>query len=516
MTTITPDEDQFLDDASAAHEPHRVHGPDLELRAAHDPVLHLGPVQPLSRNAMATGAVMVGLVGLGAGLLFGAGDTLLGKSAIMIAAGVVGVLVALLAATRFWFVLVGMFVARASLDALKLGDAAEGSSALDPGVVVGLVFLMAGAGWLLAQKRAGDLRPMSGPTKWFIALAAAGSFSAVGSGDIFSSFSVSLKIWAGALMVAVLEQVYRQNPARVKVILAAGGASLVVPAIVAAQQLASPRQLEAYLEVSRINGTFVHANPFATYLVIIAVVALAVRPHLERWSRVAANVAIAVATALTLFTYARGAWIALILGVIVVGICQDKRLIAAVVAAAVAALLFVPSVSARLSDLGKTEAVGNGDPNSLAWRIKYWERLLPLTEENPATGIGLDQVLARSPEKLMPHNTFVQSLVETGVLGLVSLLGLITSTAWALRDVIRRLRPGLARGIAVGAAAAGLGWFVQLGSENLLTQAAIFWYLAGPIAFVVATRSALRAGELADRSAAADDDEAATEPAATA
>ena len=331
---------------------------------------------------------------------------------------------------------------------------------------------------------------MSGPTKWFLALATAGSLSAAGSGSFFGSLSVSLKIWAGALMLAVLEQVFLTKPARVKAILAASAASLVVPAIVALKQLTGPQQLEQYLEVSRIKGTFVHANPFATYLVIIAVVALAVRPYLHRWARVFATATVAVATMLTLFTYARGAWIALILGVIVVGVFQDKRLIVAVVAGVLAVLIFVPSVSARLSDLGETQAVGNGDANSLAWRIKYWERLLPMTGENPVTGIGLDQVLERTPEKLMPHNTFVQSLVETGVIGLTVLLGVVdVHRGLALRDAIRRTPPGLSRAIVIGAAGAALGWASQLASENLLTQAAIFWYLAGPVAFAVALRA---------------------------
>jgi O-antigen ligase len=472
----------------------------------------LGPVEPLPRRAVLFGAIVLALIGLTAGLLFGVGSDLLGKQAIMLMAGLVGVGIALLAATRFWLVVVGMFVVRASLDALKLGNYANGSSALDPGVVVGLVFLAAGAGWLLAQWRGGQLHPMSGPTKWFLALAAAGSLSALGSQSLVDSVSVSLKIWAGALMVAVLEQVFRQRPERVKVLLAAGAASLVVPAIVALQQLSGPPEVEQYLEVSRIRGTFVHANPFATYLVIIAVMALAVRPHLERWSRVVANLALVLATVLTLFTYARGGWIALVLGIIVVGAYQDKRLILGVVAGIVAVLLLVPSVSTRLSDLGETEAIGNGDPNSLAWRVKYWERLLPLTGENPATGIGLDQVLARSPEKLMPHNSLVQSLVETGVLGLGALLGLIGSTALAVRDGIRRLRPGLSRGVAVGAAAASLGWLSQLASENLLTQAAIFWYLAGPVAFVLAARARARAGEPTDLSGSGSTPQVAAAP----
>lgn len=464
--------------------------PDHDLLAA--PAAGRGrggpPVQPLGPVGALLGLILLLAVGLGFGLLFGIGHQHLGSNAIMIGAAAAGVVVALTAAARFWVVVVGLFVLRSSLDALKLDHFSDGSNALDPGVVVGLVFLAGGAAWLVAQWRSGNLRPVSAPTRWFLALAAAGSLSAMGSAGMVSSFQVSLKIWAGALMLAVLEQAYQQDPRRIRHILVAGAAALVVPALVSLQQLSGPQEVEAYLEVSRIRGTFVHSNPFATFLVILAVVGLAVRPHLDRWARVAANLVVGVAAVLTLFTYARGAWIALFLGVVVIGVCQDKRLLLLVLAVTVGALLFVPSVSSRLSDLTETQQVGNGDPNSFAWRVRYWERLLPMTAENPVTGIGLDQVLERSPEKLMPHNTLVQALVETGLLGLSALLGLIVSTGAVLARTVRRLPPGLDRGIAVGAAAAGLGWFVQLGSENLLTQAAIFWYLAGPLAWVLVLR----------------------------
>ncbi|HET7719994.1 MAG TPA: O-antigen ligase family protein, partial [Acidimicrobiales bacterium] len=178
-----------------------------------------------------------------------------------------------------------------------------------------------------------------------------------------------------------------------------------------------------------------------------------------------------------------------------IGACQDRRLIVLVVVGMFAVAIFVPSVSTRLSDLDNQRQEGRGDPNSLAWRFAYWERLLPLTAENPVTGIGLDQVLERSPEKLMPHNSFVQALVETGVVGLTCLLGLIFSTGRALRDGIRRAPPGLGRGIAIGGAAAGLGWASQLISENLLTQAAIYWYLVAPIAWALADRARRMAAE---------------------
>jgi hypothetical protein len=55
-----------------------------------------------------------------------------------------------------------------------------------------------------------------------------------------------------------------------------------------------------------------------------------------------------------------------------------------------------------------------------------------------------------------------------------------------LRSAIRNASPGLARGVAVGAAAAALGVASQMVSEYLLSQAAIHWYLAAPAAFALA------------------------------
>ncbi|MFN0028899.1 MAG: O-antigen ligase family protein [Acidimicrobiales bacterium] len=501
--------------------PPQLMGPDLLAESDARPTPRRRPLRPISGVSIVVGLILLSVTGVGAGLLFGLGGALLSADSTMVLAGVVGAAVAVAAASRFWPVLVLMFMFRASLDALKLTntyflDAQTAAKAqtegitniFEPSTMIGLVFLASAIGWLICQRRAGQLYPVSNPARWFVGLAAAGSLSALGSGAVVTSLGVSLKIWAGALMLVVLEQLYRQNPARVKAILVAGIASLVIPTLISIEQLVGPRQLDAYLTVSRIRGSFVHPNPFATYLVILAVMALALRPHLRRWAQFASMAVFATATVLILFTYARAAWVALIVGILIIGACQDKRLLVAAVGGALAALLLVPSVSARLSDLGETQYVANGSPNSLAWRIGYWQRLLPLASESPVTGIGLDRVMARTPEALMPHNTVVQALVETGIVGLTALVGLVLSSARAVRRAIRETPPGLSRGIAVGAGAAGAGWALQLGSENLLTQAAIFWYLAGSMAFVLV----LCAEAQRRRNDDAADPETATEP----
>ena len=445
----------------------------------------------LSVPAQVLALVVMLVGGAAAGIALGS-EAVGSKEAVILGGALVGVAMALVAATRFWALVLLLFVVRSSIDALKIGKLGEASSALDPGIIVGLVFLAAGATWLFAQWRSGLLFKLSWPTRWFFALAASASLSALGSTHHVHSLETSLKIWAGALMWAVLEQAFREKPERGRQILAAAAASLIIPAVVAFQQLQNPAPLEAYLSVSRITGTFVHSNPFASYLVILATVAAAVITHLPGKAKIAAGAVFAVASTFTLFTYARGAWIALVLGLIVIGVRQDRRILLAIVAGLLVVIVAVPSVTSRLSDLNKDREVGKGDPNSLAWRITYWERLLPLTIANPITGIGLEEVLLTQPEKLQPHNVFVQTTVETGLLGLGSLIGLAVSSAMALGRAMRKAKPGLERGIVIGGAGAALGVLSQLASENLLTQAAIHWYLGAAVAFalMVAQREA--------------------------
>ena len=53
--------------------------------------------------------------------------------------------------------------------------------------------------------------------------------------------------------------------------------------------------------------------------------------------------------------------------------------------------------------------------------------------QNPATGIGLEMVRETTPEHEPPHNVFVQTLVEGGIVALVTLLALLATLAFDLR-----------------------------------------------------------------------------------
>jgi O-antigen ligase len=110
-------------------------------------------------------------------------------------------------------------------------------------------------------------------------------------------------------------------------------------------------------------------------------------------------------------------------------------------------------------------------------------------------------VREKTPERLPPHNGFIEAFVETGVLGFAALLALIAALWADLRRSARRLSSGFGRGMAVAAAAVSVSVLLQLFSENLLSQPALLWYLVAPIAWVLAVGRAAEPPE-AERDAA--------------
>jgi O-antigen ligase len=433
------------------------------------------------------GLVLCGLVAVVVGV--GVAKVSSQQSLLVIVVGLVlaGAL-ALLAATRFALFLALLLIFRASLDALRPGGYTE-SSVLAPGVLVGGVLLLASVLWLLAAGVAGRLTRPSRTAIWLLAVACAAVLSTVGSQNPSESLQTASRVFAGALTFIVLEQLLARRPTYIRGLLAAAGLSLVIPAVLAFRQLIAPEENFAFTDVSRVQGSFVHPNSFAAYLVVIAAAALAVVFLTSGATRTAAIVVCAVSSTFMLFTYARGAWAAWIVGMLYLLGKRNKKWAFALIAAGIAVVLLVPSVNSRLSDLGGAPSaeIGDGTANSMEWRVGYWQEILPLWQENPVTGIGIEQVDSRTAAGAEPHSGFVQALVETGLLGFVSLVGLVVALWRDLAAARRRAVSEVDRWLAFAATAVAAGFLLQLFTENLLTQVAIHLYLWIPIAYATST-----------------------------
>ena len=217
-------------------------------------------------------------------------------------------------------------------------------------------------------------------------------------------------------MALVLERL-ATTPAAVRRIMIAAMGSAVIPLVASVVAYAAGAPLldrRAALDdgIKRVRGTFDQANGFSRYLLFIIIMGVALYPHLPKRWRLPMLVGIGGLGILMILTYTRSSWMALIIGLLVVGWLQSKKLLLALVVLGLGIALFVPSVVNRFSDLtannGPSTAL-TGEGNSLAWRFSYWTDVVTLAADNPVTGIGLrvtEEMSRRrqaAPQRLRPR-----------------------------------------------------------------------------------------------------------------
>lgn len=431
-------------------------------------------------SACALVGVVTGIGGAGLGPAVG--------GALIVVLGLLFALAAaVVAAVRFEWFLIGILALRPVLDLAKHG----GNSLLDPSTAIGVVFILASCSWLYRRWRAGELLRPSPGTLALAVLAAMFAASVAGSGHVVASAAATLRVMAGVLMFAVLEQLLPGRPQLARRVLAAALGSALVPLMLGAYQALTASAAYAFTDVSRVQGTFVHPNPFATYLATILLAAIAVWPALQGRLQLAAGGLVVASGTLLILTYTRSSWLGALVGVGYLVTRRRRGMVIPLVVLTAAVVLAVPSVSVRIMDLSKAAPVAGVPSNSLSWRVGYWERLLPLADRNPLSGVGLETVQLNSPEKLQPHNVFVQTYVETGAFGLAALLAAIMAMAATLRRRRQRSGDGLDGSLAHAAIAIGLCLLVTMLSDNLLTQTTVYWYFAAACAFGYSARRPL-------------------------
>lgn len=392
---------------------------------------------------------------------------------VLVGAVPVGVALSLIAVSRFELFVWILIAIRPSLDLVGTGE-------LSPGAMAAAMFLVVGSFWLVVQYRFGESNPLSRTSWWLAAFAGAALLSALTSELRNQSSIAVLEILSGIVMFLVLEQLLAAKPARVKALLAVLLGSAVIPVLIGLIQIAG-----GGAEDGRISGPFPHPSPYGTFLVPVILVVSALATTVRGRPRIWLLVAL-IPLGLTLtYTFHRAGWISLVVGMLYLGLRRSRWIVISLLVVAAFAVVAVPSVSDRISDLGGSEQwLPEGVPeNSWQWRLQYWERLVPLAEESPFTGIGPQVVVATQDEAREPHNVFVQVWVELGAFGLVTLLGAGLAFSAALRARRRTAETDWDDAVGVAAIAVALAVLTQAFSENLLNQTAAWWLLAASTAW---------------------------------
>lgn len=200
----------------------------------------------------------------------------------------------------------------------------------------------------------------------------------------------------------------------------------------------------------RLNSTFTHPNILAFYLTLILVLCLYMLKSglftIKPLGRIVVLCYMPVLLAQLMLTQTRSAWLAfLIISVLYALLFERKYLLYLLLLPL--AVVFIPAVSDRLTDLGQgNEAVGYARLNSFAWRVLLWKSAVNWME--PARmiygyGLGgfnhyvMDFFELAGTKKWDAHNVYVQFLFDMGAIGLLCYLSLYVRVLFVLRAFAR-------------------------------------------------------------------------------
>ncbi len=182
----------------------------------------------------------------------------------------------------------------------------------------------------------------------------------------------------------------------------------------------------------RLAATFAHPNMLAFYLFFVIAIALFI--FLYGFKKNILSYFYAFLGLLffvpLVATYTRGAWLALILFLIVIGVFKFRKIL---IISILFFILIYASVSSLQSRVNNSFEVNDYD-SSISWRLELYKDLWKYSQDRPWLGYGLDNaslVIAanRDPHlgSIEPHNDYLKVLLETGYIGLsIYLIFLIT------------------------------------------------------------------------------------------
>lgn len=186
-----------------------------------------------------------------------------------------------------------------------------------------------------------------------------------------------------------------------------------------------------------------------------------------------------------MYTWSRGAWLGVVLGLVFFLLLKDRRWLVV----CVAGLLIMPSVLPA-GILERLTSIGNVKDSSTAYRVAVWIGSLRMLKDYWFCGIGLgpDAFLEIYPQyalggagfALHSHNFYLQWMVDMGFVGLFVYLGIIVTGFKQIASVVEKNT--LIKNILLAMSGALLGYLLHGMAENLwynYRMILVFWIYFG-------------------------------------
>lgn len=282
---------------------------------------------------------------------------------------------------------------------------------------------------------------------------------ATAAADNLQIASNYLMIVISLAAVAVWVSGYIDSPRRARIIVGGYLASALFAATAGSLALLTPipgrdlflygideTVLAAAQEGVRVRALFDDPNVFGPFLMPITMILLEdlLRPRLFGFSRILKAVMLSVLLAGIVFSASRGAWLSVLIALIVfIAVTASRQrgskrvvpLLGGIVAAAMMVGSFV-TLAGDQSDIG--DRAGSQEYDVSRWDAQ--EQGLHLAWTHPL-GIGpgqFEEEASYGGEQIAAHSLFIRAFAEEGLLGLLSLVALCLATlGYALRAAIR-------------------------------------------------------------------------------
>ncbi len=184
------------------------------------------------------------------------------------------------------------------------------------------------------------------------------------------------------------------------------------------------------------------------------------------------------------FTYSRGAWLAMAGAFVIYGMIYNWRILLALFATAFAAPRLIPGISSRIGYMLSPAYILS---STRAGRVARWNMAIDKMVSRPLTGEGFGRfggaVAARHiPSSNYVDNFYLKTAAESGILGLASLVWLYLHGVRCVLNSYRRLTDPYLKGLAGGLIAGLMGVLLHNVVENIFEvpmMATYFWLLLG-------------------------------------
>ena len=359
---------------------------------------------------------------------------------------------------------------------------ASGASNVNANALMSLVVIALGVSHIALNRLQLRRVPLAAPFAAFVGCVFLGVAAAPDANQAAQDF---LRI-LGTLMVFVLcvDALRTRADQRwlVRVILL----SSIVPLLVGVYQYVTNTG-DSDKGFNRIYGTFVNPPPFADFLVQLLPLAVVFLMHTR--SRIA-RLGLAAMVPVMLFsiyaTQTRGAWVGVIV-VIMVWLSTRARWTLLLVPLALGAVYFgVPSVRARVSEATSGTCVSRTYCDSSAfWRFKQWQAAAQIASPPRLATVGAGFSAVEVTLGARTHNEYVRLLVESGLFGFVAIAVLYRRLFFLTLKAYRESVTPYQRDLALAFMAVFISRLVMASADNILDIVVIEWYFWAFAAVIV-------------------------------